>query len=108
MKLGFSANYTLIMVFFACTSCKDDPELIAKREQQRTEIARLQGEVALAKERLGHMPKDKGAQLKMAEKQLQELALEANKLEAEVSEMQRRKADLEKEFAQYKEKYPLN
>lgn len=108
MKLGLTAIYALTMVFLACASCKDDSELVAKRDRQRTEIARLQGEVALAQERLKNMPEDKGEELKMAEKQLNELALEANRLDSEVSELQERKADLEKEFARYKEKYPLN
>jgi septal ring factor EnvC (AmiA/AmiB activator) len=108
MNVSFPANSAWVVLFLACASCSDDPELVAKRELQRTEIARLQGDVALAEERLRNMPEDKGEDLKAAEKQLNELASEANKLDAEIAELQQRKADLEKELAQYKEKYPLN
>ncbi len=108
MTISFPSKGAWIILFFACASCSDDPELVAKRELQRTEIARLQGEVALAEERLRNMPEDKGEDLKAAEKQLNELASEANKLEAKIAELQQRKTDLEARIAQYKVKYPLN
>ncbi len=96
------------MIFLACASCKDDPDLVAKRDRQGIEIARLQGEVALAQERIKNMPEDMGDELTVAETQLQELALEANRLDSEIAELQGRKAELERDFAAYKEKYPLN
>jgi septal ring factor EnvC (AmiA/AmiB activator) len=96
------------MALLLCTSCKNDAELDAKRQHQEAEIVRLQGEIALVKEKLGNMPSDKTSHLLTAESQLKDLAMEANRLEADVAELQQRKADLEKEFAKYKRKYPLD
>lgn len=96
------------LLFLSCVCCGKDPELIEKRDRLQAEIVRLQEEVALAEAKLKDMPEDESKELEAAEEQLDAIASKAVQLEYEVDELRRRKADLEKEYAEYQEKYPIN
>ncbi len=91
---------------FMAASCKEDPQLVEKREQQKTEIVRLKGELALLDEKLKVIPEDLTPQLAEAEKQLKEQTAEITKLEAETAELDARKRELQKAFDEYRAKYP--
>lgn len=86
-------------------SCGDDPELVAKREKQKTEITRLNGELALVQEKLKNLPPDVSADLENAKKQSEEQTAEIANLEKEVAELQARKRTLQTEFDEYRAKY---
>jgi hypothetical protein len=90
----------------ALGSCKD-PALVRKREEQQTEIKRLEGEIALIQEKLKDLPPDRGAELAEARKTHEAQSQEIARLEQEVSGLETRKRQLEREFAQYRVKYPL-
>ena len=98
----------MIPVVFAlfATSCKEDPQLVAKREQQKTEIVRLTGELALLEEKLKSLPEDVSPQLAKAEDLLKEQTEELTKLEAETAELEAKRSALQKEFDAYRAKYP--
>ena len=91
---------------FAAVSCKEDPKLIEKREQQKTEIVRLKGELALLEEKLKSIPEDLSSQLAEAERQLKEQTEDIAKLEAETAELDAHKRQLQKSFDEYRTKYP--
>lgn len=91
---------------FATVSCKEDPKLIEKREQQKTEIVRLKGELALLEEKLKGIPEDMSSQLAEAERQLKEQTDDIAKLEAETADLDARKRQLQKSFDEYRSKYP--
>jgi peptidoglycan hydrolase CwlO-like protein len=86
-------------------SCGDDPELVAKREKQKAEINRLNGELALVQEKLKNLPPDVSADLEKAKKQSEEQTAEIAGLEKEIAELQGRKRALQTEFDEYRAKY---
>jgi len=94
-------------IALSCVSCGDDPKLVAKREQQRAEIARLKGELALIEEKLKNMPPDVSAELAKARKKMVEQNAEVAGLEEEISELEARKRSLQEEFDVYRAKYRL-
>lgn len=89
----------------ALVSCGDDPELVAKREKQKTEITRLSGELALAQEKLKNMPPDVSEDLEKAKQEAEKQTSEIATLEKEISELQTRKRALQTEFDNYRAKY---
>lgn len=107
MILKSSTSCTLILAVFACLSCKENPELVEKRNQQKIEMARLQNEITIAREKLKTKPKDVSKDLAAAQKQLGQLTEEATQIEKEISDLQKQKEELEKEFAEYRKKYPI-
>lgn len=88
-------------------SCGDDPKMVEKREQQKAEISKLRGEIALIEEKLKNLPPDVSADLAatrdLVEKQQSEVAV----LEKEVAVLVERKRELQNEFDSYKIKYQL-
>ena len=99
--------FPLFAIFLLITSCGDDPELVKKREAQKAVIARLEGEVALLNEKLNAFPPDRSAQLEEAKKKNDAQTAELARLETEVIALESQKKMLEKDFANYKSKYPL-
>ena len=97
----------LSLAALACASCGKDPELVAKRERQQTEIARLRGEVALMEEKLKHAPPDVSAELTKEKDQAEMLTAEIARLEAEISDLQQRKHAVQAEFDSYRAKYQV-
>ena len=96
-----------VLAALACVSCGDDPLLVEKREKQKTEIARLRGELALLEEQLKAMPPDESKELAAAKKEAETQTADIADLEKQVAELTARKRSLEEEFAAYKAKYPL-
>jgi uncharacterized protein involved in exopolysaccharide biosynthesis len=96
-----------LFIAFSCVSCGDDPQMVAKREKQKAEIARLKGEIVLIEEKLKNVPPDVSEELKAAKKQEEEQAAEIAKLESEVSALEARKRSLQSEFDSYRAKYQV-
>ena len=100
----------MMPLFFslAFTSCGDDPALIKKRQEQKNEIARLEGEVKLLSEQLSSLPANRSSDLKEINDKLDQQALELEKLEAEIAQLEAKKRKVETEFDQYKKSYPIS
>jgi peptidoglycan hydrolase CwlO-like protein len=96
-----------VIIAFACVSCGDDPQMVAKHEKQKAEVARLKGELALIEEKLKNMPPDVSEELDKAKKQADAQTAEVAKLEAEISELEGRKRSLQDEFDKYRAKYQV-
>lgn len=90
------------------SSCGDDPELVKKREQQKSEIARLEGEVALLTEKLSTLPPDRSNELADMKKKVEMQTAELEKLDTEIVALEAKKRILENDYEEYKKKYPVN
>lgn len=88
-------------------SCGDDPQMVAKREQQKAEIAKLKGELALIEEKLKNLPPDVTDDLAKARELAETQQAEVTVLEKEVATLEDRKRTLQGEFDSYKLKYQL-
>jgi len=81
--------------------------MVEKREQQKAEISKLRGELALVEEKLKNLPPDVTNDLattrSLVEKQQSEVAV----LEKDVAALEERKRILQGEFDSYKIKYQL-
>jgi septal ring factor EnvC (AmiA/AmiB activator) len=107
MKTLSFKSCALLLAVLCCASCGDDPKLVEKRDQQRAEIARLKGEIALIEEKLKNMPPDVTAELDATRKRAEEQTTEVAKLESEVAELEARKRAMQAEFDSYRAKYQL-
>ena len=107
MKQTLSFTRVLLPIILALSSCGDPPELVAKREQQRAEIARLKGELEIMEEKLRNMPPDVSEELDEARKKAEKQTAEISGLEAEIKELQARKRTLQAEFDSYRAKYQV-
>ena len=101
-------NAALLCLIALLASCGDDPELVARREQQKTEIAKLRGEITLLEEQLKNMPEDVSAQLEEAKAKETEQKAEIARLEEEIKDLQTKKRELSKEFDLYRARYQTN
>ncbi len=107
MKSKLQLYPIVICVVLALASCGDDPILIEKLEQQKSEISRLKGEIALVQEKLKNLPRDVSSELAQ-EKQLHaERSAQVILLEAEVADLDARKLALQKEFDAYRVRYQV-
>jgi predicted nucleic acid-binding Zn-ribbon protein len=96
-----------VLFALSCVSCNDDPKLVAKRDEQNVEIAKLKGELALIEEKLKTLPPDVTAQLAEAKELSAKQSSEVAVLEAEVTGLEARKRSLQSEFDAYKLKYQV-
>lgn len=112
----FLMNSTLFQMFrplvvLGCglliAACGEDPELVRKRDEQRAEISKLEGELAVLQERLKDVPKDQSKDLTKLKADSEANREEIAKLEAEVAGLEKEKANLEKEFAAYQRKFAV-
>jgi septal ring factor EnvC (AmiA/AmiB activator) len=87
------------------SACRENPELVRKREEQRAEIKRLEGEIALMEEKLKNIPETREEDLAKARQELEAQNQESTRLEQDISGLESRKRQLEKEFTDYKVKY---
>jgi predicted nucleic acid-binding Zn-ribbon protein len=87
------------------TSCGDDPELVRKREAQKAEIRKLEGELSILKERLEQAPPDRGAELLRLKEEAVASEGRIVALESEVEGLEKKKRALEREFESYRRKY---
>lgn len=104
-------SHSNILLFILCaislSSCKDDPALIKQREEQKAEIARLEGEMNILSEKINALPADRSDELADTKKKVELQNEEMAKLEKDITTLQAKKRGLEDEFAQYQRKYPL-
>ncbi|WP_353565794.1 hypothetical protein [Haloferula sargassicola] len=94
-----------MLPFAACN--KEDPALIQQREQQRAQIAKLEGELNLLTEKLRNPPEDKREELLRVKAKSELLKKEVGELEASIAGLETQKKDLEDEMSDYQRKYPL-
>jgi SMC interacting uncharacterized protein involved in chromosome segregation len=98
---------SLCALALVLASCGDDPELVKKREQQKQEIEKLKGEIAIKEEMINALPPDRTRELQ-ASKEKAELQTKAVELmEEEIASLEKKKRILEKEVEDYKKKYPV-
>ncbi len=97
----------IITLCFAVISCGDDPELVAKRDQQQAELRRLEGELMLLEQKLDKPPPDRREDLEALEAQIARDRAEIASLEEQVPELEARRRELELELQQYQRDYPL-
>jgi predicted nucleic acid-binding Zn-ribbon protein len=91
----------------ALVSCGDDPKMVEKREQQKSEITRLKGEIALIEEKLKSLPPDVSSELAEAKLVSAKQSAEVAGLESEVADLESRKRALQGEFDAYRVKYQV-
>lgn len=94
-------------VIVACASCGEDPGLVAKRDAQKSELARLNGELALIQEKLKNMPPDVSEDLEKAKVLEEQKSAEIEQLEGELADLTERKRALQAEFDAYRAKYQI-
>ncbi|MEO7340409.1 MAG: hypothetical protein ABI073_05990 [Luteolibacter sp.] len=97
--------FALFILTFA--SCSEDPKLVEKREQQKAEITRLKGDLALVEEKLKNLPPDVSADLASAKEVSEKQNAETARLESEVAALGARKRSLQNEFDAYRSKYQV-
>lgn len=97
----------IMLLSLCCLSCSEDPKLVEKREQQKAEIARLKGELALIEEKLKSIPPDVTEQLAEAKTLAEKQTAEAAQLQTEVTALEARKSAIKSEFEAYQAKYQL-
>jgi chromosome segregation ATPase len=107
MKYPLSICLIPVFIALACVSCGDDPQLVEKREKQKAEITRLQGELALIEEKLKTIPPDVSAELEAAKQEVATQIADIASLEEQVSALAAAKRSLQSEFDAYKAKYPI-
>lgn len=95
----------LIVATASLASCLEDPKLVAQYEQQKTELAKLKGEVVLLEEKLAALPEDVPAKLAAAKAKEQAQKQEIAKLEDEWKALEGQKKDLKSEVEAYRLKY---
>lgn len=98
----------LVLCAFTLSACKDDPALVKKREEQKAEIARLEGEMNILSEKINALPADRSDELADTKKKVELQNEEMAKLEKEITDLQAKKRGLEDEFAKYQRQYPVN
>jgi len=95
----------LLSACFSFSSCGDDPALVRKREEQKTEIRLLDGELKILQEKIASLPPDRTtevAKLKQdSELQQEQIAT----LETEIEGLRKKKTEIEKEHEAYRRKY---
>jgi septal ring factor EnvC (AmiA/AmiB activator) len=94
-----------LVICVAMSSCGDDPELVRKRDEQRAEIAKLNGQLELLQEKMEQIPPDRGAKIEELKLQAEENRTQIAALEAEIEGLQKQKADVEKQHQAYRRKY---
>jgi hypothetical protein len=86
-------------------SCGDDPELVRKREEQKAEIRKLEGELAILKERMEQAPPDRSAEVARLKEEAASSEGRIVALEREVDGLEKKKSAIEREFESYRRKY---
>lgn len=91
----------------AFSSCSDDPELVRQREEQKVEISKLEGELAILDEKLEQVPPDRSAEVTQLKQDAETNRAQVAELESEIEALERQKADIEKQHEAYRRKYVL-
>lgn len=96
-----------LLLAFSISSCGDDPELVRKRDEQRAEIRKLEGELSLLREQLKDIPEDRTAELIALKKQVEDERNQIANLEQSIADLESEKRRKEREYAEYQRKYQL-
>lgn len=94
-----------LILCLAFSSCSDDPVLVRQREEQKVEISKLEGELAILDEKLEQVPKDRSSEVAQLKQDAETNRADVAGLEAEIESLERQKADLEKQHEAYRRKY---
>lgn len=101
--LSFLSFSSLLLL----ASCGDDPELVKKRQEQKLEIARLEGENMLLNEQLNSLPPDRSEELKELKIKVDQQTQQLENLEQEIVQLEAKKRGAEADLERYKAKYPV-
>lgn len=96
-----------LVLCLAFSSCSDDPELVRQREEQKVEISKLEGELAILEEKLEQVPKDRSEEVTTLKQDAETNRTKVAELESEIDALERKKADTEKQHEAYRRKYVL-
>lgn len=94
-----------LAICVALSSCGDDPELVRKREEQKAEISKLNGELSILQEKMEQIPPDRSAKIEELKQQTEENRTQIAALESEIEALEKEKADVEKQHQAYRRKY---
>jgi septal ring factor EnvC (AmiA/AmiB activator) len=95
------------LLCLSLSSCGDDPELVRKREEQKAEIRRLDGELKVLQEKISQIPQDKTSELSKLKQNSEIQKDEIEGLEGDIASLQAKKAEIEKAHEAYKRKYVI-
>lgn len=96
-----------LAICVALNSCSDNPELVRKRDEQRAEISKLNGELSVLQERMEQIQPDRSAKIEELKQKAEENRNQITALEAEVEALGKEKADVEKQHQTYRRKYAV-
>jgi septal ring factor EnvC (AmiA/AmiB activator) len=92
---------------FLLISCGDDPQLVAKHESQKIELARLQEELAVTEREIKNLPPDVSKELVELRAQVDAQIEEVTRLESEIARLEASRDELKEQYDQYRQKYPI-
>jgi chromosome segregation ATPase len=95
----------LLVLCAFLSACGDDPELVRKREEQRAEISKLQGELEILQEKMEQIPPDRSAEVEQLKQDAETNRSQIATLESEVEALEKEKAEVEKQHEAYRRKY---
>ncbi len=95
----------VLAVCLALASCGDDPEMVLKREQQRTEISKLESELSILQEKMDQLPPDRSTEVAQLKVDAEANRSQITALESEIETLERQKSQIEKDHAAYRQKY---
>lgn len=102
----FRISCALAGAILSFTSCnREDPQTVARFEQQKTELVRLKGEIAVLEEKIAALPADVSAELESAKSKEAAQKAEIVRLETEIAVMETRRKTLTNETEAYRLKY---
>ena len=104
-RLHSSSYLWCALSVLTLVSCREDSQLVEKREKQKVEITRLKAEVALIEEKLKDLPPDVSLALAEAKQVSEKQSAEVERLEGVVAELNARKRSLQSKFDDYRVKY---
>ncbi|WP_200273720.1 hypothetical protein [Luteolibacter pohnpeiensis] len=101
LKIPLLLAVSLPLLLISCNTEK----LAKKREEQKAEIARLNGELKLVKEQIKSLPPDHTNELAAARDEEKDQLDQIQALDSQVSELESKKDQLDEEFKKYRAKY---
>lgn len=96
-----------LLLAVASVSCGDDPELVRQRDEQKAEIRKLEGELAILQERIEQAPPDRGTDLLRLKEEALQNQQKIEALETEIAELEKRKVKIDADHQAYRRKYPV-
>ncbi len=98
----------LALLCLSFSSCHDDPALVLKRDQQKAELVRLDGDLKILQEKINQIPPDRSSEISKLKLQSEEQQGQISTLEQEIERLQKQKADVEKQHEAYRHKYVVH